>query len=72
MKTVKLCNVHGMLGVRKEKKCLEIAKMMNGLIAVKVSCTEKIFEGDFSPEWVFKKPKFQCIFDPFKMHKNLV
>ena len=37
MKTVKLCNVHDMLGVRKEMKCLEIAKMMNGLIVVQVS-----------------------------------
>ena len=37
MKTVKLCNVHGMLGVRKETKSLELAKMMNGLIVVQVS-----------------------------------
>ena len=37
MKTAKLCNVHGMLGVRKEMKCLELAKMMNGLIVVQVS-----------------------------------
>ena len=37
IKTVKLCNVHGMLGARKEMKCLELAKMMNGLIVVQVS-----------------------------------
>ena len=37
MKTVKLCNVHGMLGVRKEMKYLELAKMINGLIVVSVS-----------------------------------
>ena len=37
LKTLKLYNAHGMLGVRKALKNLEIAKMMNGSIVVKVS-----------------------------------
>ena len=27
---------------------------------------QKVFEGDFSPDGIFKKPKFKCIFDPCK------
>ena len=37
LKTLQLYNAHGMLGVRKALKNLEIAKMMNGSIVVKVS-----------------------------------
>ena len=36
MKTYKVYNAHGLLGVRKALKNLEIAKMMNGSIVVKV------------------------------------
>ena len=37
LKTYEVYNAHGMLGVRKALKNLEIAKMMNGSIVVKVS-----------------------------------